>query len=199
MFWGTIFWIHNLIGPDIFFELNMLFGPDIFSNIFLDPKFLNPDFLWTQKFSKRKNFSDPTIFWGPTFFWTRNFIAPKNISSPIFFLDPQFLARACGVPVVVIRAVDCWQWRSCHYFHQSFLPPPFYSPIFSAFSPLRPFLIEGVLGSKTYLAKVGLSAQKPRNMHLSRPPRPFWAPLAAILDLAGSVALQAVSECPLCH
>ena len=26
------------------------------------------------------------------------------------------LARACGVPAVGIQAVDCWQWRSCHYF-----------------------------------------------------------------------------------
>ena len=32
--------------------------------------------------------------------------------------------------------------------------------------------------------------------HLSRPRRPFSGPLAAILDLTGGVALQAVSECP---
>ena len=32
---------------------------------------------------------------------------------------------------------------------------------------------------------------------LSRPCRPFWGPLAAILDFSGSAALQAVSECPL--
>ena len=30
--------------------------------------------------------------------------------------------------------------------------------------------------------------------HLSRPPLPFWGPLAAILDFAGGAALQAVSE-----
>ena len=33
--------------------------------------------------------------------------------------------------------------------------------------------------------------------HVSRPCRPFWGPLAAILDFAGDAALQAVSECPL--
>ena len=36
-----------------------------------------------------------------------------------------------------------------------------------------------------------------RGGHLSRPSRPFWGPLAAILDFAGGVALQTVSECPL--
>ena len=60
-------------------------------------------------------------------------------------------------------------------------------------------LIEGVLGSKTYLAKVARSAQKPRGRHLSRPRPPFWGPLAAILDFAGGAALQAVSERPLCR
>ena len=43
-------------------------------------------------------------------------------------------------------------------------------------------VIEGVLGSKTYLEKVDGSAQKPRCTPLSRPPRPFWGPLVAILD-----------------
>ena len=45
--------------------------------------------------------------------------------------------------------------------------------------------------------KVDGSAQKPRGRHLSRPPLPFWGPLAAILDFAGGAALQAVSERPL--
>ena len=31
----------------------------------------------------------------------------------------------------------------------------------------------------------------------SRPPLPFWGPLAAILDFAGGAALQVVSERPL--
>ena len=34
---------------------------------------------------------------------------------------PAKLAWACGVPVVGVRVVDCWQWRSGHYNHQSFL------------------------------------------------------------------------------
>ena len=38
---------------------------------------------------------------------------------------------------------------------------------------------------KTYLAKVAKNAQKSRVRHLSRPRRPFWGPLAAILDFAG--------------
>ena len=39
---------------------------------------------------------------------------------------------------------------------------------------------------KTYLAKVDGSAPKPRGRHLSRPRRPFWGPLAAILDFEAS-------------
>ena len=35
--------------------------------------------------------------------------------------DMQYLlARACGGWAVCVRAVDCWQWRSGHYNHQSF-------------------------------------------------------------------------------
>ena len=46
------------------------------------------------------------------------------------------LARACGVPAVGVRAVDCWQWRSGHYFHPSFL---FFFPFFFFFSFFFPF------------------------------------------------------------
>ena len=45
------------------------------------------------------------------------------------------LARACGVPAVDVRAVDCWQWRSGHYFHLYFLS--FFSRFFSPFFFLR--------------------------------------------------------------
>ena len=38
---------------------------------------------------------------------------------------------------------------------------------------------------KTYFANDDGSAQKPRGRPLSRPRRPFWGPLAAILDFAG--------------
>ena len=53
---------------------------------------------------------------------------------------------------------------------------------------------------KTYLAKVGQSAQKPRCTLLSRPRQPFWGPLAVILDCevfieAGGKMLQAVRRC----
>ena len=47
------------------------------------------------------------------------------------------------------------------------------------------------------LEKVDGSAQKSRGGHLSRPRRPMWDPLAAILDFAGGAALQVVRECPL--
>ena len=30
------------------------------------------------------------------------------------------LARACGVPAVVVKTVDCWQWRSGHWKRHSF-------------------------------------------------------------------------------
>ena len=42
---------------------------------------------------------------------------------------------------------------------------------------------------KPYLAKVDRSAQKPWDIHLSRPQRQFWGLLAAILDFAGGSAL----------
>ena len=42
------------------------------------------------------------------------------------------------------------------------------------------------------IQKVGRSAQKPRGRQLSRPHRPFWDPLAAILDFAG-----VAGKCPL--
>ena len=47
-----------------------------------------------------------------------------DLFTNFFWLFPDFswlLARACGVPAVGVRAVDCWQWRSGHYFHPSFL------------------------------------------------------------------------------
>ena len=49
---------------------------------------------------------------------------------------------------------------------------------------------------KTYLEKLDGRALKPRGRHLYRPWRPFWGPLAAILNFAGGAALQAVTECP---
>ena len=46
-----------------------------------------------------------------------------------------------------------------------------------------------------------LEKLKIKKMHkvnfFSRPPLPFWGPLAAILDFAVGAALQAVSERPL--
>ena len=70
------------------------------------------------------------------------------------------LARAFGVPAVGVRAVDCWQWRSGHYFHPYFLF--FFFPRFFPFffSPSRPFLIEGVLGSKNLFSESCLERPK---------------------------------------
>ena len=71
----------------------------------------------------------------------------QELTNLVLPLIQSILARACGVPAVGVRPVDCWQWRSGHYFHSYFLLFfPFFSPPF--FSPSRPFLIEGVLGSK---------------------------------------------------
>ena len=50
-----------------------------------------------------------------------------------------------------VRVVDCWQWRSGHYSHQSF-------PVF--FPQSRPFLIEGVLGSKNLFSESCLERPK---------------------------------------
>ena len=52
--------------------------------------------------------------------------------APLTMLDHFW--RACGVPAVGVRAVDCWQWRSGHYFHPSFLFfPCFFPPFFPVF------------------------------------------------------------------
>ena len=61
---------------------------------------------------------------------------------------------------------------------------------FPIFSPLSRLFLIGVFGSKTYLAQVDRSTQKPRGRHLARPHRPFGGPLAIILNFAGSAALQ---------
>ena len=104
------------------------------------------------------------------------------VEYPPYQIKALKLARACGVPAVVVRAVDCWQWRSGHYSHQSFLC--FFPPLFS--SPLLPFLTERVLGSKTYKAKVGWSAQKPGVHPFPDPIGHFGAPWQPILDFWGS-------------
>ena len=65
---------------------------------------------------------------------------------------------------------------------------------FFPFSPSSTFLIERVLGAKTYLAKIDGSVQKPMGRHLSTPYWPFWGPLVAILDFAGCAALKEVSK-----
>ena len=77
---------------------------------------------------------------------------------------------------------------SGHYFHQFFLflffpfPPPF--------SPLRPFLIEGVLGSKNLFCKNLWKGPKARGRHLSRPRQPFWGQVVAILDFEGGAVVR---------
>ena len=74
---------------------------------------------------------------------------------------------------VVGRAVD-WQQRQWPQRHS-----------FPFFFLRRDLFSQNRIGSKTYLAKVTQNAQKPRDKHFSRPRRPFWGPLAAILDVAG--------------
>ena len=65
-------------------------------------------------------------------------------------------------------------------------PPPFFPRFFILRRDL--FSQKECSDQKSYLAKVAQKALKPR--------RPFWGPLAAILDFAGGAALQAVRECP---
>ena len=82
----------------------------------------------------------------------------------------HLLAQACGVPAVGVLAVNCWQWRSGHYFHPSllfFFSPGFFFPFFSPpfffsrfFSSLRPFLIEVVLESKNLFSESCLERPK---------------------------------------
>ena len=70
---------------------------------------------------------------------------------------------------------------------------PLKTTLFSfLFSLSSTFLIEEVLVSKNLFRERWWERPKPRGT----PCWPFWGPLAAILDFAGGVALQAVSECP---
>ena len=104
------------------------------------------------------------------------------------FQRSAFRRSTAGNDIVVTIFISLFPFFS--------LPPlPFFSPFLSPLS--RPFLIEWVLGSKNLFSESWKERQKPRDKHLSRPCLPFWGPLAAILDFAGDVALQVVSECPL--
>ena len=69
------------------------------------------------------------------------------------------LARACGIPVVGVRAVDCWQTTLWPLFSSvfSFFFFPVFSPPF--FPPSLPFLI-GVLGSKNLFSESCLECPK---------------------------------------
>ena len=100
------------------------------------------------------------------------------------WIKKLILALAYGVPAIGVRAVDCWQWRSGHYFHPSFLSPPF-SPFFSVvtFSHRRSARIKKLISQKL--------TGTPKNLGVDRPPLPFLGPLAAILDFAGGAVLQA--------
>ena len=79
----------------------------------------------------------------------------NDANTPYSSLGEFILAQACGV-----SAVDCWQWCSGHYFHMSFLFfPVFFTPFFP-FPPSRPFLLEGVLGSKNLFCESCLERPK---------------------------------------
>ena len=103
------------------------------------------------------------------------------------------LARSCGVPA--FRRSTAGNDVVATIFIRIFFPPLVFFPFFFLRRDL--FSQKECSDQKTYLAKVDGNAQKPRGRHLSRPPLPFWGPLAAILDFAGGAALQAVSERPL--
>ena len=69
------------------------------------------------------------------------------------------------------------------------ISPPFFFSVFY-FSHRRRARI------KKHILRKLTGASKNMGRHLSRPCRPFWGPLAAILDFAGSGVLRAVSKCP---
>ena len=97
----------------------------------------------------------------------------------------DLFAQAGGVPAVGVRVVDCWQWCSGHYNHQSFLLFfPFFPPVFpflfffsvATFSLRRSARIKKLilrkllrmpknLGVDTFPDPVGL---------FGAPWRPFW-------------------------
>ena len=102
------------------------------------------------------------------------------------------LARACGVPAVIVHAVSFRQSTAGngHYSHQyyfRFLRFSFSSTI--TFSHRRRARIKKLIQQKLTGA--------PKNLLLSRSRRPFWGPLAAILDFAGVAGGQRAPPSPL--
>ena len=87
----------------------------------------------------------------------------QKISKKVFKLSKNLMKINLVVPGPLLYYIQCHPLKC--------LKITFFSPSYS-------FLIEGMLGSKTYLAKVDGSTQKPK----VRPRQPFWGLLAAILD-----------------
>ena len=67
--------------------------------------------------------------------------------------------------------------RSCQPFWASLGPLWIFKVMVSQL-----FSYKECLDQKTYLVKVDRSTQNPRGTHLSRPGRPFWGPLVAIIS-----------------
>ena len=117
-----------------------------------------------------------------------------------WWMQKTILARACGVPTVGVRSVDCWQWRSGHYFHPSFpLFFPFFPPVFPPhfFPSIATFSHRMSSRIKNLFCESCLERPNTWGKHLSRPRPPFWGPLAAILDFAGVAGGKQVLPAPL--
>ena len=76
-------------------------------------------YLWDRAGDGSKKFlpapDSLTTFWQPGCQVAAIFTPlHKGLSNIVWLWISLLLARACGVPVVVVRAVDCWQWRSGH-------------------------------------------------------------------------------------
>ena len=81
---------------------------------------------------------------------------------------------------------NCASFFSCNW-QESLFSTVFSITFFHSSLPHNLFSKNGCPDQKTYFEKVDRSGQKPRGRPLSRPRRPFWDPLVAILTFWGSL------------
>ena len=119
-----------------------------------------------------------------------------------FFKDFQYKTFRHFLCFQIALAMSIFEVEKCSFFKQVRFSPEIDSFIISELRRQKCIHCRQNQWSdriKKTLVRVDRSAQNPRGRHLYRPRCPFLGRLGATLDYAGSVALQAVIECPQRH